>query len=321
MTRAARSSERGGLSAWLPVVCCPVLCYLCCLWSAACALLPVLCCLCSAACALLPVLCCLCSVAGAPALVADNATFTSELARFSAIWTQISARFSHKHLDDLVFEIYNEPHINHTPFDGHLADRRVDSLNAAGLAAIRTHSRSRMCLVGGRWWAAPEALYGGLSWISGISVPQDEFLIAKFHWYTPNAFCWDKGTHVWPTGDDLSTLNATMSSVAKWSAQFRIPVWMNEYGVTTKQLNDDVGRASVRRGAPRGRASALRWYGATYAHAWKAFGFAMSAWDTNADYCLYGRDSGCGSLEARAFDEDVLAVLHVTKPASVEEQQ
>jgi hypothetical protein len=158
------------------------------------------------------VLCCLCSVAGAPALVADNATFTSELARFSAIWTQISARFSHKHLDDLVFEIYNEPHINHTPFDGHLADRRVDSLNAAGLAAIRTHSRSRMCLVGGRWWAAPEALYGGLSWISGISVPQDEFLIAKFHWCTRQPRERESGTRIRHTNHEHEPGTRTMST-------------------------------------------------------------------------------------------------------------
>jgi hypothetical protein len=205
-------------------------------------------------------------------------------------------------LDNLVFEIYNEPHVNASPFDGHLADDRADAINTAGLAAIRGHSTKRICLVGGRWWAAPEALYGA-SWIRGVAVPSDTHIVAKFHWYTPNSFCWDAGTHQWPSGNDVQTLNDTMSAVSAWGHKYGIPVWMNEYGVTTKQLNDTTGRHN-----------ALRWYGAMWDNVWSMRGMAMNAWDTNADYCLYGRESGCGNVNARGFDDDVLQALHIFPP-------
>ena len=38
------------------------------------------------------------------ALIADEPTFQSALARFSAIWTQAAARFGDANLDALVFE-------------------------------------------------------------------------------------------------------------------------------------------------------------------------------------------------------------------------
>jgi len=108
----------------------------------------------------------------------------------------------------------------------------------------------------------------------------------------------------------LQTLNDTMTSVAKWSQKFHIPVWMNEYGVTTKQLNDATGRVS-----------ALRWFDSMYHYVWEARGIAMNAWDTNADYCLYGRETGCGNVDARAFDNGVLQKLHVSPSRTVEESQ
>ena len=129
-------------------------------------------------------------------------------------------------------------------------------------------SASRICLVCGRWWAAPEALYGA-SWIRGIAVPNDANIIAKFHWYTPNSFACVAAqspgeppdlltaslpppyrhltatlpprcgrarasgrswdqTHQWPEANDVQTLNDTMAAVAAWGGKHGIPLWMNE---------------------------------------------------------------------------------------------
>lgn len=47
----------------------------------------------------------------------------------------------------------------------------------------------------------------------------------------------------------------------------------------------------------------------------------MSVWDTNSDYCVYGR-GGCGAcksgctLSAHKFDEPVLQALHISSSAA-----
>lgn len=71
------------------------------------------------------------------ALVADEGAFSAALERFVAIWAQAASRLQDVALDGLVFEIYNEPHVNTRPFNGTLADDRVNRINAAGLSAIR----------------------------------------------------------------------------------------------------------------------------------------------------------------------------------------
>ena len=126
-------------------------------------------------------------------------------------------------------------------------------------------------------------------------------------------FAWDQeDRHDWPMGDgDVRSMNETFADVAAWGARHGIHIWLNEFGVVAKQRND-----------PRGKPSVLRWYSALYENAWRRRGIAMSVWDTNSDYCVYGR-AGCGKcawgceLGAHAFDDEVLEALHVREATPV----
>ena len=197
-----------------------------------------------------------------------------------------------------------------------LADEQMDTINERALEAIR-QSSDRVVVIGGRNWASYLGLVGSGGWprIKGMAMLDDPHLMVKFHYYDPTEYTWGSSS-VWPSADrdqyggdslGIDHMKRVFDKVAAWRDGLRrthaLPVFLNEFGVVTSQAHNATSRASM-----------LRWYAAVHKYACTRHGFALAAWDTGVDFCLYGRDgrdssaSDC-ALAPRQFDEGILAAL------------
>lgn len=134
-------------------------------------------------------------------------------ARFNAIWTQIAERFSGKS-HRLMFEILNEP-IG-------LDAAETNQLKAEVLPIIREHNPERLVVLAGH-------NYSGVHTLSGIELPEDDFIIANFHSYDP----WDfagECTRSWGTEEDHSELAEVYATAVAWREQTGVAVMLNEFG-------------------------------------------------------------------------------------------
>ena len=100
--------------------------------------------------------------------------FTLAVPRFVALWTQIAERFATK-AEDLLFEVYNEPHVAAFTADD------LNAMNKAALAAIRVENPTRIVLFGGLAYMNP-------GWVvanpDAMEIPSDDSqLMLEIHNY------------------------------------------------------------------------------------------------------------------------------------------
>jgi hypothetical protein len=138
------------------------------------------------------------------------------LPKFTAIWTQVAARFQNKS-DNLIFEIANEPNVGMST---------VNPMNRTILDAIRVTNPTRIVMFGGSGTQLPRLYETTLL----SDRPNDQYLMGTFHDYVPWAFV-GEGTGTWGTAAEMQVATDLFNSAAAWSAQHNnVPVVLGEWG-------------------------------------------------------------------------------------------
>ncbi|MGD0273155.1 MAG: cellulase family glycosylhydrolase [Gaiellaceae bacterium] len=97
----------------------------------------------------------------------------AEQKRFCELWAGLSEALGHWSVEQVAYELLNEPVAEN--------DEEWNSLAARALAEVRAREPERMVAVGSNRFSEPLAF-------SGLRVPEDERLILTFHFYDPILF-------------------------------------------------------------------------------------------------------------------------------------
>ncbi|KXX72340.1 cellulase family glycosylhydrolase [Flammeovirga sp. SJP92] len=179
------------------------------------------------------------------------------VARFEAIWTQMSDRF-HQKSDRLLFEALNEPH-------GMTIAEAADA-NQRALNIIREKNPTRNVIIAGNEWSAIKDLLT-------MPIPEDDdYLIGYFHTYDPWDFSSAEVKKTWGTDAEKNYISNEFQKAKNWSDQNGIPVIISEFGaVHDTDFN-----------------SRMRHY-AHYVEESLARGISFMAWDDGGWYEIYQR--------------------------------
>jgi endoglucanase len=179
------------------------------------------------------------------------------VARFEAIWNQISIRFKNKS-DHLLFEILNEPHP--------LSLANLNDLNKRIFKVIRKSNPTRIIVYAGTAYSVDTELLKA-------DIPNDKYLIANFHCYTPWAWVSGKDKSIpWGTPADKNEIKVIFDRVYNFFAPKGIPVMVNEYGCMAAK-------------SPELRSLFYK----TYVENIRSHGFGSFAWDDGGDFKIYDR--------------------------------
>jgi endoglucanase len=143
----------------------------------------------------------------------------ANLQRFEAIWTQIAARFKDKS-ENLVFEIINEPYFELSP-------TQVDVINFRILPIIRATNPTRNVLITGGGKNATDAP-------QQMRIPEDDYLIAYFHYYKPFKFTNKNGDESWGTDKDKAIVKQHFDEVKAWAFDKNIPLYLGEFACSNR---------------------------------------------------------------------------------------
>ncbi|MBK8029609.1 MAG: glycoside hydrolase family 5 protein [Anaerolineae bacterium] len=153
----------------------------------------------------------------------------AHLGRVLALWDQIGAHYA-DYPDTLIFEAMNEPNSALTP-------ELWDTMQPQVIAAIRATNPERTIIVGGGYWNSLDGLLE-------MAIPQDDHLLATFHFYDPFEFThqgaeWVEGMDVylgtlWGSASDLAFITERLDLAGDWSARTGIPVLMGEFGAYSR---------------------------------------------------------------------------------------
>lgn len=182
---------------------------------------------------------------------------TKNVARFEAIWSQISTRFKNKS-DHLLFEILNEPHP--------LSLVNLNDLNKRVIKVIRKTNPTRILVYAGTEFSTDAELIKA-------EIPNDKYLIANFHCYTPWKWIDGKDRSIpWGTPSEKKEIKLIFDRVYNYFATRNIPVMVNEYGCTVIKPQE----------------SRIIFY-QTYLENIRSHGFGSFAWDDGGDFKIYDR--------------------------------
>lgn len=201
--------------------------------------------------------------------------------RFLALWQQIAEHYQDAP-SELLFELMNEP-------NGLLSAALWNETAASAIQIIRQSNPTRNLVVGGVNWNAWDQL-------RHLTLPQDDHLIATFHYYNPFQFThqgaeWAPGSDAWlgttwdATPAQTAEVDAHFDAVAAWSAEHNIPIFLGEFGAYSK--------------APQ--PSRITWT-SYIARAAEQRGFAWAYWEFGAGFGIYDR-------AARRWRDDLLKAL------------
>jgi len=177
-------------------------------------------------------------------------------ARFDSLWSQIAVRFKGKS-EKLIFEICNEP-VN-------ISKENTDEMHQKAINVIRKTNPTRLIIFQGTNW-------GGSDGLINAAIPNDKYLIGSFHSYDPYPFGLD-GTGTFTT-TDANNLKAKFQAVKNWSDKNNIPVFLGEFGGTSKCDYN----------------SRMKQY-KTYMELSETFGFAPCAWDDGGEFRIFYRQT------------------------------
>lgn len=177
-------------------------------------------------------------------------------ARFDSLWSQIAIRFKGKS-EKLIFEICNEP-VN-------ISKENTDEMHQKAINVIRKTNPTRLIIFQGTNW-------GGSDGLINAAIPNDKYLIGSFHSYDPYPFGLD-GTGTFTT-TDANNLKAKFQAVKNWSDKNNIPVFLGEFGGTSKCDYN----------------SRMKQY-KTYMELSETFGFAPCAWDDGGEFRIFYRQT------------------------------
>ena len=177
-------------------------------------------------------------------------------ARFEALWQQVSWHFRNKS-EKLVFEIFNEP-----DYGGTIDIDDINTIQHRVLDIIRVNNPTRY------------VIYSNHHAVFAIDMPDDPYIIANFHYYTPWSFC-GEGTGTWGTIDDIQQLVDMFDNIQIWAVEHNAPVYMGEFGVITDA----------------DRTSRLTWYDNLVTEAVNR-GFSHACWEHQGAFEIYDYQDG-----------------------------
>lgn len=201
--------------------------------------------------------------------IKDNYANPINQARFDSLWSQVATRFKNKS-ERLIFEICNEP-------QGAMTKAQNDEMHQKAINVIRKTNPTRLIIFQGIDWGGSDAL------INAAIPPNDPYLIGSFHSYDPWPFGLE-GTGTF-TSSDVTTLTAKFQKVKNWSIKNNIPVFLGEFGGTSKcEYN-----------------ARMRQY-KTYVELAETFGFSSCAWDDGGEFKIMNRT-------AKTWYDDIKDIL------------
>ncbi len=198
-----------------------------------------------------------------------------------AIWEQLSTRYQN-YPKELVFELLNEPTDQLTP-------KIWNQLLVNTLAYVRETNPTRTVIIDAPLWGNLEGLYR-------LELPEDDYLLASFHYYDPMEFTF-QGDEYHPdyahfsdvswrgTAEEMATLEANFQSAYDWAQEQGVGIFLGEFG-TNQQ-------------APR--ESRLLWTQAVIDTA-ESFGFGWCYWELAAQFGIY-------DAERQLWDTEMLAQM------------
>lgn len=212
--------------------------------------------------------------------IKDNYDNPINQARFDSLWSQVANRFKNRS-EKLIFEICNEP-------QGVMTKAQNDDMHQKAINVIRKTNPTRLIIFQGIDWGGSDAL------INAAIPPNDPYLIGSFHSYDPWPFGLE-GTGTF-TSTDVTNLRAKFQRVKDWSLKINIPVFLGEFGGTSKcEYN-----------------ARMRQY-KTYMELAETFGFAPCAWEDGGEFKIINR------IPKTWFDDlkDILTQSSVLSPKTL----
>ena len=152
---------------------------------------------------------------------------TQHTERFLAIWQQLAERYQNAP-NTVYFELLNELH-------GKMDEQGWNQLLQLAIERIRLSNPQRWIIVGG-------TDYNHIGSLDGLRLPEDDFLIATFHFYEPFQFThqganWVAGAEKWNglqwagTIEEKQSIKDVLDKATEWSQRNGIPLLMGEFGV------------------------------------------------------------------------------------------
>jgi endoglucanase len=161
-------------------------------------------------------------------------TYPTDLPKLSNIWVQVASHFADYDVENVVFEIMNEPH--------EVTSKAIASdVIETGLAAIRGESANsnRVVIVAGDNFSTRQALIDAFD---NDEIPADDpYLIGTFHYYDPRPFT--KSTHasyspVWGSAaefaETITKFDEVLTANTNWAVRNGtdpLPIYLGEFGV------------------------------------------------------------------------------------------
>jgi len=209
--------------------------------------------------------------------------YPSSLPKFEALWTQIATRFANKS-QDLLFEIYNEPHAS--SFDA----EDLNEMSRKVYKIVRsTNGPSRIVIFGGLKYMNPSWILQNpdAMTIFDNEAQGDPYTMLEIHNYDPYNYAGANPTvFEWGSDEDVKAMEEWMDQIGNWSTSKNVPIYYGEFGCSTAQ-NEATGRYT--------------WY-RKHADAIRSHGFGSSVWDDDGKFRVFDRN-------ANAWDEKLVDAL------------
>jgi hypothetical protein len=171
----------------------------------------------------------------------NSTAWAEDLLKLSNIWLQVAAEFATDSVDQVYFEIVNEPRDNNSHY------HNVEELTKTGLGAIRSISgnETRTVIICGDGFSTRQAL---IDEFNNNRIPLDDpYLIGTFHYYDPFTFTKQGANDVesgkipgntWGTTNEFlqvaTDFDAVVSANEAWAVRNNtqpLPIYMGEFGV------------------------------------------------------------------------------------------
>jgi len=156
-------------------------------------------------------------------------TVPDDLPKLSNIWVQVATHFADYSLEDVPFELVNEPHTG------------AKQIIQTGLAAIRgvAGNETRVVIVAGDGFSTRQALIDALN---NDEIPaNDNYLIGTFHYYDPRDFTkqgaetntvyWGSESQMAQMGFDFDAVLFANTNWAVRNGTSPLPLYLGEFGV------------------------------------------------------------------------------------------
>jgi endoglucanase len=161
------------------------------------------------------------------------------LPRLEALWAQVAARYRDRS-DQIIFELFNEPHAK-------LTDAKWNAAIPRLLAAVRKTNPTRTVIVG-------PVSYNAIRALDKLELPTDDRrLLVTIHYYDPFQFThqgasWVKGSNEWTgkkwsgTEEEKSQVSKALATAAAWAKAHDRPIFLGEFGAYSQADMDSRAR-------------------------------------------------------------------------------